>query len=312
MKSILISGLGGSLFPYLHQQLEEDYKLYYVDADRSLTDLYPTLNFIPAPFVRDENYVPFIIELIQNHSIDVYIPLIDEEIEKANIVKEYIPELILISPTPEFSELALNKYRLMKYLSQNDISTIQTWTGLEINESTKYPIFVKPIYGRGSRGIRKIFSTEEFQAYLTLEKYALKDILVQELVEGQEYTIGVITSNKNDILSISSKKVILKKGITIHAVTENNQVIEEIVYRINDRLRPCGPYNVQLFIDENNQARVFEINPRFSTTSIMSYAGGVNEIDLYLKYYNYSFKEKIIRPKTNLFLRRSWQNNFYA
>ena len=76
-------------------------------------------------------------------------------------------------------------------------------------------------------------------------------------------------------------------------------------------MKPCGPYNVQLFLDKNDEVKIFEINPRFSTTSIMSYEGGVNEIDLFLTYYNSSYKQEIVRPKANLFLRRSWKNNFY-
>ena len=88
MKNILLSGLGGSIFPYLHNLLEKEYNLFYVDADESLIDLYPTLQFFPAPFVKEESYIPFIIDLIKKHDIDVYIPLIDEEIEKAREIEE--------------------------------------------------------------------------------------------------------------------------------------------------------------------------------------------------------------------------------
>lgn len=312
MKNILISALGGSLFPYLHNQLKEKYNLFYIDADEGLKDLYPDFQFIPAPFVKDEKYIPFLKNLIEEHHIDVYIPLIDEEIEKAHLINDLYPDLTLISPTLDFSQKTLHKYNLMHFLEKNGISSIPTWNGTQMDQITEYPVFVKPIFGRGSRGIRKISSKKEFDAYVVLEKYKPEDILVQELVIGQEYTVGVLANNKNDILCISSKKVITKEGITKHAVTENAPNIEAVVKKINDLLQPAGPYNVQLFVTPSNEIKIFEINPRFSTTSIMSFAGGVDEVSLYLEYFNKEYDGPIVRPKENLFLRRSWKNNFYV
>ncbi len=312
MKNILISALGGSLFPYLHNQLKKKYNLFYIDADEGLKDLYPDYQFIAAPLVGDEKYIPFLKNLIEEHQIDVYIPLIDEEIEKAHLINDLYPDLILISPTLEFSEKTLHKYNLMLFLDKNEVSSIPTWNGAQMDQIAGYPVFVKPIFGRGSRGIRKINSQKEFDAYVILEKYNPEDILVQELVVGQEYTVGVLTNNRNDILCISSKKVIKKQGITKHAVTENAPNIEAVVKKINDLLLPAGPYNVQLFVTPSNEIKIFEINPRFSTTSIMSFAGGVDEVSLYLDFYDKEYNGPIIRPKENLFLRRSWKNNFYV
>ena len=82
MKKILISGLGGSLFPYLHDKLKSNYELFYVDLDPDLAKIYPDYNFFPAPAVLDQSYEGFIKNLIEEKQIDIYIPLIDEEIIK--------------------------------------------------------------------------------------------------------------------------------------------------------------------------------------------------------------------------------------
>ena len=68
---------------------------------------------------------------------------------------------------------------------------------------------------------------------------------------------------------------------------------------------------MQLFIDNNNRIKIFEINPRFSTTSIMSYEGGVNEIDLFDTMYGKTNNSNFMRPRAGITLRRSWKNNFY-
>ena len=311
MKKVLISGLGGSLFPYLHDKLKVNYELFYVDLDNELSKIYKDYNFFQAPAVSDGSYEFFIQNLIRENNIDIYIPLIDEEIKKSHQVKKVFPELLLIVPTLEFSELCLNKEKLMHKLSELNISEIETKLGNELNKNENFPVFVKPIYGRGSRGIRVINSLKEFDAYLLLDGYKSNEVIVQDNIQGTEYTVGVLTNNMNQILSISSKKIISKKGITIHAVTENNELIESVVRKINEKLKPCGPYNVQLFIDNNNRIKIFEINPRFSTTSIMSYEGGINEIDLFDKMYGKLTVQPILRPKKGINLKRTWKNNFY-
>lgn len=308
---LLLSGLGGSLFPYLHEKLKESYELFYVDADSSLKKLYPNYNFFPAPLVTAPSYINFITELINKHKIDVYIPLIDEEIEVAHKIKQLVPSLKLLSPTLAFSLLSMRKDLLMQELHKHKISSIPTWTGDAFNWEDGKEYFVKPISGRGSRGIRKINSKQELEAYYILEKYKPQDILIQECIKGQEYTVGVLINENDDILYISCRKILIKKGITIKAITENNPQIETAIQEINKQLKPKGPINVQLYITPEGEIKIFEINPRFSTTSIMSYEDGKDEIGLWLKFFDKKYTDSIIRPKEKLILHRRWENVFY-
>ncbi len=308
---LLLSGLGGSLFPYLHEKLKNTYDLFYVDADASLKELYPHYNFYPAPLVTSSSYPDFIKNIIKQHSIDVYIPLIDEEINVAHQIKDQIPSLKLLSPNLSFCETAMRKDLLMKELDKYGISSIPTWTGDDFKWQQGKDYFVKPILGRGSRGIRKIGFEKELEAYYILEKYLPKEILVQECIQGQEYTVGVLTNQNDDIIYISSRKILSKKGITIKAITENNVLIEDVAIKINNCLKPKGPINIQLYITEKGEVKIFEINPRFSTTSIMSYEDGKDEIGLWLNYFDKKYEGEIIRPAEKLILRRRWENIFY-
>ncbi|MBA3704602.1 MAG: ATP-grasp domain-containing protein [Bacteroidetes bacterium] len=308
---LLLSGLGGSLFPYFHEKLKNTYDLFYVDADATLKELYPKYNFFPAPLVTNATYSEFIKSLIKQHSIDVYIPLIDEEISVAHQIKDQISSLKLLSPDLSFCKIAIRKDLLMKELDKFGISSIPTWTGDNFKWQEGKDYFIKPISGRGSRGIRKISSEKELEAYYILEKYIPKEILIQECIKGQEFTVGVLINQNDDIIYISSRKILSKKGITIKAITENNTQIEEAALKINKYLKPKGPINIQLYITEKGEIKIFEINPRFSTTSIMSYEDGVDEIGLWLKYFDKKYEGEIIRPKQNLILRRRWENIFY-
>ena len=148
-KRLLLSGLGGSLFPYLHEKLKTTYDLFYVDSDDSLKDLYKDLNFYPAPLVSKPSYVSFIKNLIHENDIDVYIPLIDEEIEVAHSIAKDLPALQLLSPDLGFCKMAMRKDLLMQELKKQHISSIETWTGDQFTWKENKAYFVKPISGRG-------------------------------------------------------------------------------------------------------------------------------------------------------------------
>ncbi len=311
MQKILLSGLGGSLFPYLHDKLSSKYQLYYVDSDFLLTSLYPTYSFFPAPSVGDPSYIEFIKEIILKFGIDVYVPLIDEELIKAKLEVDGFNNVKVLTPTPDFCELSLNKFQLMKKLNEKGISTINSWIGNDLSEWS-FPIFVKPISGRGSRGIKKIDNKQQLNAYYLLEGYSPNEILIQEFISGTEYTIGATVNNLNNLISVSIKRVIRKKGITQIAVTEKNEFITNLVKQVVKELKPCGPINIQLFLTADNQVKLFEINPRFSTTTVMSYADDIDEIGLFLENFNIEFSQDPIQPRAGITLHRRWENVFYV
>jgi carbamoyl-phosphate synthase large subunit len=311
MQKLLLSGLGGSLFPYLHEKLSTKYQLYYVDSDSLLSSLYPTYSFFPAPSVADPSYIEFIKAIILKFGIDVYVPLIDEELIKVKLEVEGFNNVKVLTPTSEFCELSLNKFKLMKKLNEKGISTINSWIGNDIPE-WNFPIFVKPISGRGSRGIKKIINKEQLNAYYLLEGYSPNEILIQEFISGTEYTIGATVNNLNNLISVSIKRVIRKKGITQIAVTEKNEFITNLVKQVVEELKPCGPINIQLFLTADNQVKLFEINPRFSTTTVMSYADDIDEIALFLENFNIQYNKDPIQPRAGITLHRRWENVFYV
>ncbi len=308
-KNILISGLGGSLFPTLHNKLKLNYNLFYIDSNKSLKFVYPDLNFTPAPLVTSPEYITFIKNIIVENSINYYLPLIDEEIILAKKLEGF-HSVKVISPSLEFSQLCLDKYKLMKVLLKNNISFLPSYLGNEFNNQLEYPLFIKPNVGRGSRGIKKINSNKQLQAYYVLEQIPKENILIQPNLEGIEYTVGVNVDINNRILSVCSKKVIEKKGITKISIIENNRLINSKITDIVNTLKPFGPFNVQLII-KNNQIYIFEINPRFSTTTIMEYESNIDLITQYITYSNSSNHPKTIYVDNKLTLYRRWENIFY-
>lgn len=310
-KNILLSGLGGSLFPYLHNCLKQQYNLYYVDSNKHLSRVYQDLNFFPSPLVTDHRYPEFIKELIAKYAIQYYVPLIDEEIELAKSSIEGFNDVRVIAPKVAFTQQCLNKYQLMKDLQDAGLSVVPSYLGNEFTWQIQPPLFLKPVTGRGSRGIRAIERQEQLNAYYTLEKYKPSDVLIQPKLDGVEYTVGVTVNNKNQIVSISSKRVVAKRGITQIAITENVAPIDELAKKVVATFRPGGPINIQLMATSSGELKIFEINPRFSTTSIMEYEGGLDLISLYIEYYDKDYLGELKRPKEGVHIYRRWESLFY-
>ncbi|WP_420386060.1 ATP-grasp domain-containing protein [Roseivirga sp.] len=312
MKKLLISGLGGSLFPYLHYKLIRDgFDPVYVDSNADLKYVYPEFNFYPAPMVSDPDYAILIREIFEKESIEGYVPLIDEEIILAHQIAEDYGHILVFAPTKEFTKLCLDKYLLMNELIKSEISINPTYIGSEFDWQIDAPLFIKPNVGRGSRGIKRIDNPEQLSAYYKLEDYSAEETIIQNYIPGVEYTVGVLTNHKNKVLSISPKRVLKKKGITLLSVTENNQIIENLAYEINDKFYPQGPFNIQLFIRDDGSPAIFEINPRFSTTLVQSYEAGLSEISLFLNHLE-DEDPLVSFGKEGVYLSRHWENRFYA
>lgn len=307
-KKILISGLGGSLFPYLNDKLvEKGFEILYVDSNEELKFIYPDLKLYTSPTVTDDKYINFILGLIEKNDINYYIPLIDEELLIAKSIGYIKKDLKVLTPSKSFIELCLNKFKLMKKLDELDISKTKSFLDSNFNWEIEPPIFVKPNFGRGSRGIKKVYNKLQFEAYRQENK---DEILIQPIIEGIEYTVGVLVNNENEILSISPKRIIKKDRVTINAVTENNSIIYELAKKLTKILKPRGPYNIQLFITPEMQPIIFEINPRFSTTLILSMEAGVNEVELLINHFS-NQTPKFNEALEGVYLYRNWKNNFY-
>ena len=256
----------------------------------------------PRPI--DNGYFYDMRTIIDAERPDFYIPMLDEEILWA-----HDQNVKILSPTRDFCAACLNKEDLMQYLRDLNISVVKTWVGEGNKYPVEYPCVVKPVTGRGSRGFRVVKNHAEYLAWVQLEGKHNGGMMRQEYLDGDEYTVSVVVNNRNQLMAIVPKLVLEKRGITIRAVTEKNGAIHGVCEEIVDKMHPCGTFNVQLKMVDG-VPKIFEINPRLSTTSILTTEAGVNEIDLMIKYWDvdgtpyFQFKEGVR-------MYRRWESVFY-
>lgn len=308
-KTVLISAAGGSFFPYVIKLLGSNYRLILTDTSEAVKHLYLDQVVLKVAKPDSMEFETEVKKIITDYQVDYYIPLIDQEISRVLAIAREIKSLKVISPRLEFVQICLDKYRLMKELSGRRISIVDTRLGDDRRE-LKFPIFVKPIVSTGSRGARKIDNRDQLEAYFQLEGCKRENVLIQEYLRGEEYTVSVTVNNLNKLIAIVPKKIILKKGITQHAVTRRNQEITRVCRKIVDQFHPAGPFNVQLMLI-GDEVKIFEINPRFSTTSVLTCEAGINEFALCIESYDREDVAFIDSFREDLFLYRRWKSCFY-
>lgn len=284
MKTIFMTGGGGAgtIAAAKFFKKSGKYKIILGDMNKWAAGLTFADKSYVLPAAVDDSFIDTIKSIIIKEKVDVFIPLVDEEILKTYTLKDEFPGLMILLPTCDFAKMALDKWLLIKKFQEYELPFPKTYLAIEEPHGLSYPFIVKPRTGRGSRNVACLESPEQLSAYKMLFNLACDKILLQEKIEGKEFTVSVVVDKNNCLLAVVPKEIIYKKGVTIAAVTRKNEAIYKLCCEITTKLKPKGPFNVQLILRSDGVPMVFEINPRYSTTIALTMEAGVNEIELLL------------------------------
>jgi len=160
-----------------------------------------------------------------------------------------------------------------------------------------FPVIVKPRDNSGSRGVKLCRTKEELEQSMAeaLEYSKLDSVLVEEFIEGPEYSIeGLHYDGKSEVIQFTEKKttefpynVELGHIQPANISEENKQKIREIVAKIGKTLKfeNC-PSHTELKINERG-IFVIETSPRlggdYITSTLTPLSTGVNVEDELLR-----------------------------
>jgi carbamoyl-phosphate synthase large subunit len=301
MKTILLTCCGGSPVPYLAKTMRKKFRIVLANADdQRILAASLNLPFELLPFGNAPNYVAAITRVVKKWGVDYIVPGADEELVPLATAHQNGKLPTIIAPTLEFITATLHKKNIVDLLVREHIASLKTFDAIS---DVRYPAIVKPIYGRGSRAMHAVQNASELEGYFKLYDKAWKDVVVEPEIGGEEYTVSVIVNDQNALIGIVPKRIITKYGITRSAVTERNAAIERACKKIVELIRPCGPFNVQLKLYEG-KIYIFEINPRLSTTAVLTDQSFGNEIELYLTYVGQTRIMNPPRLKTGIVFTR--------
>jgi len=291
MINVLVSGVGGDVAQGVIRCLDKsDLQLQIFKISSSVDDswLYVDDNSFICPTIY-EGYIQYLIKFINKYQIDIFFPCIDLEIPVISENKDKIEaETSCKVFVDDFYKIQIcnDKYMTAKYLE--DFSLPHPETDLVATvEHNKFPVIIKSREGCGSKDIHLINSKEEIKPFLNN-----KDYIIQEYLEGDEYTAGVYLGDDNKIKGVCILKRTLKDGSTYTAERILDLQLEEEIATIATHVR-MKYLNIQFRL-KNGKVCPFELNGRFSgTTGIISNVFNAPEM---------AIKELVLKQKISPFL----------
>jgi len=287
MATVLVTGVGGATGIGAVRSLHErtDHDCIGVDMDPTAAGLHLADAGDSVPPATDDAWAVAMQSLVAAHDVDAVVPTVDEELAALPSLYEALPsDVPVVAPSLDVIDVALDKYRTYHRLANAGHVVPETWLATERDtiDRSAFPLLVKPRRGRGSRGIERVDGPDELTDHLAATDRDPAELLIQEFIDGTEYTTSVVATRDDRLLSVVPKEAVRKEGSTVTGVTRRCGAVAESCRAIHETLRPKGPINVQQIVADG-VAHTIEINPRFSSTSCLTAAAGVDEFDLLIR-----------------------------
>jgi biotin carboxylase len=197
-------------------------------------------------------------------------------------------ELDLIFPSPEVIEQCRNKYLMKQAFLQHGIPCAR---GILLKEGEKiipdilenldFPLIIKPSDSYSSRGVYRIESFEELLQHENDSRCFSSDksVIVEEFIEGPEYSIESLTFKGNTSIIQYTEKIITPYPHTvelghIEPADLNEEQKEEIDFVVINAIKALGIDNsathTELKLSRNGPV-IIEIGARLGGDYISSY-----------------------------------------
>lgn len=281
----LVTGAGGPAGVAVIRRLRK-LGFFVIGADSSANAVGLSLADSAAvlPRADDAKYLDALLTQAKERSVDAVVFTTVEELKvaAANRGSFAASGLAIWVPELEALELADDKWAFAQALDKWAIPHPASTIDKDGLEDVPGPWVVKPVHGRGSRGVRYSASREEVEA-------ALKsgDMIAQSQLIGQEFTCDVLVDPEGRLLAAVPRwRQATRGGISVEGETfsdeEQIQAVCQICDQVMSALGLDGPACVQGFIGENGVV-VMEVNPRFSGGLPLTLAAGADVVGAYAK-----------------------------
>jgi carbamoyl-phosphate synthase large subunit len=182
---------------------------------------------------------------------------------------------VLVSD-PATIAIAMDKRKTHAFFLGNGFDTpvLYEWGGDSVADRMKYPLVIKPAVGSAAIGFTLIADPDSFAFY----KDHVQDPLVQEYVEGDEFTLDILVDFEGRVRCVVPRKRLeVRAGEVSKAVTVRNPFIIETGRRVAEALPGAfGPITVQGFLTPDGKFKLIEINPRFGGGHPLAIQAGAN------------------------------------
>jgi carbamoyl-phosphate synthase large subunit len=235
---------------------------------------------VVMPDVAHPSYPDAVLELCRSRRIDVLLSFFDPDVHRLSRLRDALSAegVRCFIPGPEAADISFDKVRTGEFLESLGLPSVRTFTCMADarealrNGEVRFPLFVKPRRGFGSRNTFQARDEMQLAAFLTLEE----DMIAQETIGGEEYDFDVLNDLSGRPVSIVPwRKLASRMGETQLAETVHSPELVALGHRVAAALGHAGPLDADLFVDRG-VVRVLEINLRFGGGYPVSHLAGAD------------------------------------
>ena len=219
----------------------------------------------------DPRFAAALTHLCKQQRIGLVVPTRDGELPVlAHLAADLrmVGATALVAAAPALA-VCRDKRRFVAFCRDNDLPVPRTWAPGERPDA--FPVFVRPICGAGGGDAGPIATAEAFDLAT-----AGREMLVQERVQGHEYSVDVLMDLAGGpIQAIARTRLALRAGEAVKSRVEDRPDLAALGLSICARLGLVGHNVVQLF-DTPAGPRLIEVNPRFGGASNLAIRAGLD------------------------------------
>jgi len=228
-----------------------------------------------VPLTTDRYYIPIIESICDVEDVGLVVPTIDDELPIFGRARERLEGVgIRVAISSEQTGLICNdKYETYQFCTRNNIPVPLTRLAADIHtHAFKYPAIVKPRFGRGSVNVYTVQNEDQLHLFANY----VPDAIVQDYVEGTEFTVDVLCNFSGKVISIVPReRLVIRAGVSDKGITRKNKNVMDFAEDVAARLQIVGAANIQCKWD-GQRVTLIEVNPRFSGGIPLTLASGAD------------------------------------
>ena len=307
MMRLMITSMGSTASQNLVRHLrrsEDDWFVVGVDAAEHHGGLGLADVDRQVPRGDDPDYVAAVGELAEEYEIDLVIPVLGPELEAASgAVSELEASgaTVLVSPA-EAIEVCGSKRQMARRFEALGVDTPKL---LDPESVTEFPVFVRPEFGDGSKGARRVPNRMFLDYYLEQDP----QLVVTEFVDGREFSIdGFVDERGRLIHAVCRERKDVRGGLSVRTEVVDLGARRETVARIVSDIGVWGFFNLQFRKTASGRETYFDLNPRLGGAMTASFEAGLEPDRLLHGLFEPQRLEGAFETRVGLELFRRWEN----
>jgi carbamoyl-phosphate synthase large subunit len=221
-----------------------------------------------------ELYAEKLRAVVSSESVQVLMPSSGYDVYAYSELKKELEAKGAFPVVSSRDSLEICRDKLLTYTSlASGFKDSLPFTTTDPDKIACFPAIAKPRFGKGSRDVIRIEDEKDLQ--YVVSKY--EEMIFQELLPGDEYTVDVLSDLKGKpIIAVPRLRLQTKAGISTRGKIVRNAELESLCKRIAEKIGIIGPSCVQVKASSEGIFKLVEVNPRMGGGTFFTTLAGAN------------------------------------